>query len=218
MIEYNLIEEKGNESVKQRGIKIIANKTKNGETSMSKDENIKEGGAKLVNLKMNKSVFPNTLTLFNLFLGLLSLVFTMEGKFSESAIMILLAMVMDGMDGKLARRLDASTNLGKELDSLSDLVSFGVAPSLLLYASITKSFGKIGLLITIVFALCGAFRLARFNVMNITNYFVGIPITMAGSLLAIFVLLQKHLPTQFYPMVTLVLAYLMVSNIKVKKY
>lgn len=167
---------------------------------------------------MNKRLIPNIVTLSNLVLGITSLWYTVEGQHKEAAIAILLAMVFDGMDGRLARRFKVSSDFGRELDSLSDLVSFGVAPSLLTYASVMFQLRFIGLSLSIIFALCGAIRLARFNVLNIKTYFVGVPITFAGPLMAIFVLMSNKLPLYFFPIVTILLSYLMVSNIKVPKY
>jgi len=167
---------------------------------------------------MNKRLLPNVVTLSNLILGVISLWLTMEEQYSESAVAVLLAMVMDGLDGRLARRFKVSSDFGKELDSLSDLVSFGVAPALLAYASVLYVFGYAGLGIAIIFALCGAIRLARFNVINIKTYFIGIPITFAGPLLTIFVLLANKMPLYFFPVITIVLAYLMISKIRIPKY
>lgn len=120
---------------------------------------------------MNRKSIPSIITLTNLLLGIVSLIYTMKQDFRMSAYMILLAMILDGMDGKIARRLDASSAFGKELDSLSDLVSFGVAPAILVYASNLENLGFMGLIIALAFALCGAIRLARFNVLNITTHF-----------------------------------------------
>ncbi|MFZ5754125.1 MAG: CDP-diacylglycerol--serine O-phosphatidyltransferase [Bacillota bacterium] len=167
---------------------------------------------------MSKRLIPNIVTLANLFFGITSLWLTMESQYKEAAVAILFAMVLDGMDGRLARRLHVTSDFGKELDSLSDLVSFGVAPALLTYGSILNTIGYWGLLIAIIFALCGAIRLARFNVLNIKTHFVGVPITICGPLMAIFVLLSNRLPLEFYVIMSIVLSYLMVSNIKVPKY
>lgn len=174
----------------------------------------------MVSLKGSAKLIPCAFTLANLLLGVISLVFTMDDEFIIAAASILLAMILDGMDGRLARRLDATSPFGKELDSLADLVSFGVAPAIMVYALKMKAFGIAGLIICIVFALCGAVRLARFNVLNISNYFVGVPITAAGSLVALIVLVgtRVSIPLMFYPVVMLVLAYLMVSNFKIPKY
>ncbi|MDK2822954.1 MAG: CDP-diacylglycerol---serine O-phosphatidyltransferase [Clostridia bacterium] len=165
-----------------------------------------------------KVIIPNIVTLANLLLGIVSLVYTMDGQYPIAATAILLAMILDGMDGRIARKLDVTSNFGKELDSLCDLVSFGVAPALLVYSSSLQNMGHIGLIIAVNFALCGAIRLARFNVLNITTHFIGIPITMAGSLMAVSILLSNKLPLVFFPILTILLSYLMVSNLKVPKY
>jgi len=167
---------------------------------------------------MNTKIIPSIFTLANLLLGVIALIFTMDNEFHIAGIMILLGMVLDGMDGRLARRLDAASPFGKELDSLADLVSFGVAPSILVYAFKMKTFGLPGLVVCVIFALCGAIRLSKFNVLNISSYFVGIPITAAGSLVALTVLLGNRLPPAAYPVIMLLLSYLMISNIKVPKY
>lgn len=167
---------------------------------------------------MNKRLLPNIVTLTNLILGVISLWLTTEGQYNDAAVTILLAMILDGLDGRLARRFKVDSDFGKELDSLSDLVSFGVAPAILVYASVLCRFGYVGLIIAIIFAVCGAIRLARFNVLNIKTYFVGVPITFAGPLLSIFVLLSNRLFVYFYPIVTLILSYLMISKIRIPKY
>ena len=167
---------------------------------------------------MNTKFIPSLFTLANLLMGILSLIFTMDGQFKKAAVMILLAMVLDAMDGRVARRLDATSNFGKELDSLADLVSFGVAPAILVYAMGLKDLGLAGLALSVTFALCGAIRLARFNTLNISNYFVGVPITAAGSLVALLSLLHNELPRLVFPIFIVLLSYLMVSNIKVPKY
>ncbi|SMB94603.1 CDP-diacylglycerol--serine O-phosphatidyltransferase [Desulfonispora thiosulfatigenes DSM 11270] len=167
-----------------------------------------------------KIIIPNMVTLSNLLLGIISLNYTMNEQYTVAAISILLAMMMDGMDGKIARKLDVASNFGKQLDSLCDLVSFGVAPALLVYGSSLQAIGPSGLIIALIFALCGAIRLARFNVLDINDHFIGVPITFAGSLLALAVLIASRLPLSvlFFSVFTLLLAYLMVSNLKVPKY
>jgi len=142
----------------------------------------------------------------------------MEKEFLLAAVMILVCMILDGMDGKVARRLDAASPFGKELDSLADLVSFGVAPAILVYTFKLAELGVLGLIIALGFALCGAIRLAKFNTLNITGYFIGVPITAAGSLVAVMVLIGDIIPLFVFVTVVLLLAYLMVSNIRVPKY
>ncbi len=174
---------------------------------------------KPLNKPFSAKVIPNLFTLANLFFGIMSLVFTMDDKFNFAAYTILCSVVLDGMDGRVARRLEASSSFGKELDSLADLVSFGVAPAILIYAQYMHRFyGVFGLAAAIAFALCGAVRLARFNVMNITTHFVGVPITVAGGLMALFALMGQYLHPGFFLGATLILAFLMVSRLKVPKY
>jgi CDP-diacylglycerol--serine O-phosphatidyltransferase len=108
--------------------------------------------------------------------------------------------------------------MGKELDSLCDLVSFGVAPAILIYSQVFSEYpGIIGLITAILFIICGALRLARFNVLNTSGYFVGIPITMAGALMVLISILSVHLPYIVIVLLMLLLSYLMISNIKVRK-
>ncbi len=166
---------------------------------------------------MSKKLIPNVVTVLNMVFGIAALWYTMEGYYKQAAVAILIAMVMDTVDGRLARRWQVSSEFGKELDSLADLISFGVAPALLLYSSVLYLLGGGGLIVAIVFALCGAVRLARFNVLNIKTYFIGLPITVAGPLVAVSVLLSNMLPLYFYPVFSFLLSYLMVSSIRMPK-
>ncbi|MGI6066138.1 MAG: CDP-diacylglycerol--serine O-phosphatidyltransferase [Bacillota bacterium] len=167
---------------------------------------------------MGLNAIPSLFTLANLAFGLLSLNYTREESYQMAAITILLCMILDGLDGRIARKLDASSNFGKELDSLADIVSFGVAPALLVYAQVLENFHWVGLISVIWFAVAGAYRLARFNTQNISGHFVGVPITAAGSFLALLNLLPFQIPAQVFLGVTLLLGILMVSKIKVPKY
>jgi CDP-diacylglycerol--serine O-phosphatidyltransferase len=160
----------------------------------------------------------NTITLINIIFGSLSLVSTLHDNYKAAAVFILLAVVMDGLDGRIARKLGAISEMGKELDSLCDLVSFGVAPALLLYSQILNPFlYTLDLIAVIVYIMCGAFRLARFNVLNIKEYFVGMPITISGALLAIISLSSAYIPDILILVLVILLSYLMISNIKVRK-
>lgn len=160
----------------------------------------------------------NTITLINIVFGSLSLVNTLHENYRFAAIFILLAVVMDGLDGRIARRLGIISDMGKELDSLCDLVSFGVAPALLLYSQVLYIFPHgYGLAAAILYIMCGAFRLARFNVLNIKEYFVGIPITIAGAALAVSSLLSGYLPDYVLLAAVIILSLMMISNIKVRK-
>jgi len=167
---------------------------------------------------LNKSI-ANSITLLNAMFGSLSLIYTLNGNYKIAAICILLAVVMDGMDGRIARRLDIISELGKQLDSLCDLVSFGVAPALLLYAQVMNNFSyDIGTLLFLFFILCGAFRLARFNILNLTHYFLGIPITFAGAIMALVSLQAQNIPDLVIGLISFALSVLMVSNIKIRSF
>lgn len=167
---------------------------------------------------LNKSV-ANSITLLNVIFGSLSLIYTLNGNYKISAFYILLAVVMDGMDGRVARRLDIMSELGKQLDSLCDLVSFGVAPALLLYAQVMNNFSyDIGTLLFLFFIVCGAFRLARFNILNLKYHFMGIPITLAGTIMALVSLQAQNIPDLVIGLITFSLAVLMVSNIKIRNF
>ena len=174
------------------------------------------------NSPISARMIPSMFTLANLLFGFLALIWVIEGDFSFSASMILLSVLMDSLDGRVARRLSVSSDFGKELDSLSDLVSFGVAPAILTYQSILRPHQLeyvryIGLSIAVIFALCGAVRLARFNMLNITTHFVGVPITFAGGFMALLIFWRNSLPWFIYPISMVILSFLMVSTIKVPK-
>lgn len=158
---------------------------------------------------------PNAVTALNLVLGMVSLGFTLQGDFAAAGAFIVAAMIADGLDGRVARALGASSEFGKELDSLCDLVSFGIAPALLAYQFLLKDFGWIGLAAATCFALCGALRLARFNVNTSTvkGYFMGLPIPAGGCLVGTFVALGYRPGGWIFPLLIVLCAYLMVSSI-----
>lgn len=170
---------------------------------------------------MQKSSIPNSLTFGNLICGVLSIQFTMQSNFKVAAALILLAGILDRYDGTVARFLGVDSPLGKELDSLADLVSFGVAPSLLIFTLCNfAQLGIVGYLTLIAFPVAGAYRLARYNTTsNFNNVFTGIPITIAGSVLAIYaIFVENSIPrTSFSIVITLIFAYLMISKLQIKK-
>ncbi len=140
-------------------------------------------------------MLPSILTLGNLSCGFYALVAVYNDEYTAAAIAILLALVFDYLDGGVARMTGATSDIGIELDSLADLVSFGVAPGLLAYVYALKPFGWIGGLAAFAFAACGAFRLARFNVQTRAldkRFFVGLPIPAAAAVVASFVLFMKE--------------------------
>lgn len=172
---------------------------------------------------MRKSCIPNVFTFINLSCGVMSILSVMDGKFAYAGAFILLAGLVDRYDGRIARFLNVSSDLGKELDSLADLVSFGVAPSILVYILYNfKSFGPYGLpglAILLLFPICGAYRLARFNTAAFDGSFTGIPITIVGCFMGLFSLLDLNRTVSIYIVAILMIAgsYLMVSKIKLKK-
>lgn len=163
-----------------------------------------------------RSFIPNLLTALNLVLGMFSIISTFNGEFYNAALLIVCAMVADGMDGRAARYFKVSSEFGKELDSLCDLVSFGVAPAILAYSFLLKDFKQFGYLIAAAFATCGALRLARFNVNTgvVKGYFMGLPIPAAGCAVATFIMLGIKPGGWIFPAMVLVFAYLMVSTVK----
>lgn len=161
---------------------------------------------------------PSLFTIGNLFLGLCAILLAVQQEpvyIDYAAILVIIAMLLDGLDGRMARMLNAASEFGKELDSLSDIVSFGVAPAIIMYLVSLNELGPLGLLITALFPICGALRLARFSVTpGIPGFFVGLPITAAGGVLATFALYHEAFPPLFLPIGMIILSLLMISNIK----
>jgi len=164
-----------------------------------------------------KSIIPNALTALNLILGMGAIIATFNGEYYQAALFVVAAMISDGLDGRVARYLNASSEFGKELDSLCDLVSFGVAPAILAYAFLLNELpGVIGYMIAAFFATCGALRLARFNVNTgvVKGYFMGLPIPAAGCVLATFIMLGIKPLDWIFAIMVIICGYLMVSTIK----
>lgn len=168
-------------------------------------------------------VLPNLLTTANLFCGFYAIVAAIQGQFLKGAVAIMLAAVFDGLDGKIARVTRTVSRFGLQYDSLSDAISFGVAPGILVYLWALQPFGRLGWLAALIFVACGTLRLARFNVQVHSirgNYFNGLPIPAAAFMIASTVLLHNRLGgTGTAKHVTIlimiyVLSCLMVSTIK----
>ena len=170
-------------------------------------------------------VLPNLFTTASLFAGFYSMVSALEGRFEHAALAILISLVFDGLDGKVARATNTTSRFGVgrwDEAPWPFLVAFGVAPALLAFEWAMRPFGRLGWLAAFLFVACGALRLARFNVQVEqvgTKHFVGLPIPGAASTLATTVLMAKALgfagPVEFWPLLVLVfgLSFLMVSNI-----
>ena len=138
-------------------------------------------------------LLPNLLTTGALFAGFYAIVQAMNGRYEQAAIAILVAMILDGLDGRVARLTNTQSAFGAEYDSLSDMVSFGVAPALVMYSFALKSMGKLGWIAAFVYCAAAALRLARFNTMLAVQdkrWFMGLPSPAAAALVAGFVWLM----------------------------
>ena len=168
-------------------------------------------------------VLPNLFTTLNLFCGFYAVIAAIRGSYVAASISILIAVLFDALDGKIARVTKTTSRFGVEYDSLADLISFGLAPGLMIYLWALKPLGRIGWLAAFLFMACGALRLARFNtqVSSISSdYFVGLPIPAAAGMNAVTVLIYHKfsLSAESNPVLILILLYalsfLMVSTIK----
>ncbi len=174
--------------------------------------------------KIPKSIIPNTATSLNVFSGFLAIIFASDGDFHLSALMIFIATFFDLIDGLLARLTKTASMFGVELDSLADVISFGVAPSFLIYKAYFINFGYLGIVISSLPLIFGALRLARFNVqvedIKIKQDFFGLPIPISAITIASFFLFYHNGISVVKPFnylllpTTIVLSLLMVSNIR----
>lgn len=161
-----------------------------------------------------RQIAPNMVTSGNLLCGMFSLMLAMEGRFVPAAWMVFFAVIFDGMDGKVARMLGGGSQFGLEFDSLADLVSFGVAPAILLYQISVKGFGGlVGAVAACFFALCVALRLARFNLVHVPGPFQGLPSPAGGLFASSFVLADLPLHPAAMTAVLLGTGLLMISSI-----
>lgn len=172
--------------------------------------------------RLTPSVIPNLFTAMNMFCGFLSILSASEGNYNYAAWLIFIAATFDALDGMVARLTNSSSELGVELDSLSDIVSFGAAPSFLLYKTYFYSMDTWGIIISAIPLIAGGFRLARFNIQLVgfsKSFFLGLPIPSSALTIASFVLafyndkFPKPISDFITPLI-LVLSFLMVSNIR----
>ena len=150
-------------------------------------ENKKE--FKLIAKKNPRSLLPNALTILGVCLGLSSIKFALDTNYAMSVVAIGFAAILDTLDGRVARLVRASSKVGKELDSLTDVISFGVAPGFIMYYWTLNTFGKFGWMFVLIYVVCCALRLARFNLTVIeenetwkVNFFEGVPSPAAAGL------------------------------------
>ena len=137
---------------------------------------------KIVSSKKTRYLLPNIITLGGVCLGISSIKFSIDGNYSLAVTLILLAAILDALDGRVARLIKGTSDFGKELDSLTDFVSFGIAPAFILYFWELNSYGKLGWALILIYSVCCVLRLARFNLTNFNdtdewkkNFFEGVP-------------------------------------------
>ena len=149
---------------------------------------------KIVSDRKARMILPNMLTLIGVCIGLSSIKFALDEKFKLAIVAIIFAALIDGLDGRIARLIKGTSKVGKELDSLTDVISFGVAPSFVMYFWLLNNLGKFGWLLCLIYVVCVALRLARFNVSSNEepswrdNFFEGVP-SPAGGILVLMPLI-----------------------------
>ena len=157
---------------------------------------------KLVSSKKTRTILPNMFTLVGVCIGLTSIKFAFDERFGLAIICIIVAGLIDGLDGRIARLIKGTSQVGKELDSLTDVISFGVAPAFIMYFWQLNTLGRVGWLICLIYVICVALRLARFNVNSETqsswknNFFEGVP-SPAGGILVLLPLIYSQSELQF---------------------
>lgn len=178
--------------------------------------------------KMNVTIYvlPNLLTTMNMFFGFVAIVMSIEGNFMYAAYAVVAAAVFDLLDGRVARITHSTSEFGAQYDSLCDLISFGLAPGLMLFLWALEPFGRIGWLASFFYVACGALRLARFNVQKTVSdpaFFQGLPIPMAAGIVASSVLAFQDLgwePERSWILlcITFILGFTMVSNFRYRSF
>ena len=181
---------------------------------------------KLVSKKNSRVILPNILTLIGVCIGLSSIKFAFDGKFELSVIAVIVAGIIDGLDGRIARLISGTSKVGKELDSLTDVISFGVAPAFIMYFWTLSEIGRLGWLISLIYVICVALRLARFNISSggepswKDNFFEGIP-SPAGGVLVLMPLIYNFSEFQLFnlnykivvPILFIITSVLLISKI-----
>lgn len=189
-------------------------------------EKIDSEDARAQRLAMYIYILPNLMTTGNLFSGFFAIVQAIKGNYLFAAYAIVVAAVFDLLDGRLARLTRSTSKFGAEYDSLCDLVSFGVAPAVLMFQWALHPFGRLGWIAAFLMVTCGALRLARFNVQaNVVekNYFQGLPIPMSAGIVASSVLAFQDLELEPLRnvgllLMTVLLAIVMVSNFRYRSF
>ncbi len=191
-------------------------------------------------MKFGIYLLPTLFTLGNLALGLFSLICTLDYRFSVASWVVLGAVVLDALDGQVARLTKSASRFGVEFDSFADLVSFGIAPAVLMYQLVLHNYGRLGFIITLFFVVAGILRLSRFNLKSLSgeeiNYFTGLPIPAAAGILVSLVILYEMLEQEItvktiplimnnvpfifriIPLIMFILALLMISGLRYTKF
>jgi CDP-diacylglycerol--serine O-phosphatidyltransferase len=193
---------------------------------MATDYNTTSEGPDGKRLAMYIYVLPNLMTTANLFCGFFAIIQALKTNYIYAAYAIVAAAVFDLLDGRLARLTQSTSKFGAEYDSLCDLVSFGVAPGIMLFQWALNPFGRLGWVACFLFVTCGALRLARFNVQSTRiekNYFQGLPIPMAAGIVASSILAFQDLEMEALGnggilAMTILLAIVMVSNFRYRSF
>ncbi|MCM3711804.1 CDP-diacylglycerol--serine O-phosphatidyltransferase [Sporosarcina luteola] len=164
-----------------------------------------------------KGQVANAITITNLSFGIIAIILIARDLGHMSLVFIFLAALFDRFDGMAARHFHSESLFGKELDSLSDIVSFGVAPALLIYMTDLSSMLWVGIAATVFYIAAGAIRLARYNVKEFDGSFYGLPITAAGVVLTLSYFLSPYIGPPFFVIIMVVLGLAMVSNVRIAK-
>ena len=181
---------------------------------------------KIISSKKTRYILPNILTLAGVCLGISSIKFSLDQNYSLAIIFIIFAALLDALDGRIARLIKGTSEFGKELDSLTDFVSFGIAPAFIIYFWELNNYGKIGWAITLIYSVCCVLRLARFNLTKVSekeewklNFFEGIP-SPAGGILILLPLIYELSSyninfevIKLTPYFTIIIAFLLISKI-----
>ncbi|MGH9868404.1 MAG: CDP-diacylglycerol--serine O-phosphatidyltransferase [Candidatus Polarisedimenticolia bacterium] len=174
-------------------------------------------------------LLPSLLTVGNIYCGYVSIMRSMMGEYEMAAIFILVAALLDALDGRVARLTGTSSEFGLQLDSIADVISFGVAPAMVSFAWSLSSYGRLGWAVSFLFLICGAMRLARFNLQKTVHdrrFFVGLPIPAAACVVATIVFAHPDPPSEtgepllggMLLMLVMLLSLLMVSKVRYRSF
>jgi len=165
-------------------------------------------------------LIPNFFTALSAFFGIMSIIASSQGKFEKAFIYIVLSLIADGLDGRVARFTNTTSKFGVEFDSLADIIAFGAAPAMMLFFAIGEHYGRFGALVSGLYVVFGAIRLARFNVTTAENdprYFIGLPIPTAAVVLGSWIMLDITYKSGFDILIligAIFVSFLMVSNFR----